>query len=48
MVEVLLAGIVLGFVFSTVLGLVIVAFLQYKRGNNVNASQDSLLKIIKN
>ena len=35
MVEPLLTGIVLGMVFVTGLGLVVAAYLQYKRGNEL-------------
>lgn len=44
MVEVLLSGIVLGFILSTLLGLFIVAFLQYKRGNELNFNKNSTIK----
>jgi cytochrome b6-f complex subunit 5 len=33
MVETLLSGIVLGLIFVTFLGLLVAAYLQYKRGN---------------
>lgn len=35
MVEILLSGIVLGFIFVTLLGLFVTAYLQYKRGNEI-------------
>jgi cytochrome b6-f complex subunit 5 len=35
MVEILLSGIVLGMICVTLLGLFVVAYLQYKRGNEL-------------
>jgi cytochrome b6-f complex subunit 5 len=36
MVETLLSGIVIGFIAVTLLGLFVAAYLQYKRGNELN------------